>query len=114
MEDRKVTFECTMCGFCCSEEGYVFFSDDEIKKAANRIGITEEDFISKYLQKDAFGVYRHEVEKGAHCVFLVNNLCAINQCKPAQCATFPYWKEYTDKKGNIILSKFDRQCPGVK
>jgi len=34
------TFTCTTCGSCCCEEGYVFFSNQEIESCADYLGIS--------------------------------------------------------------------------
>ena len=108
-------FSCTGCGICCKEKGYVFFNDDDIKRASKLLEISPLVFINKYLEyEEGYGYYIKVTDDKA-CTFLdENNRCTINSAKPNQCATFPYWKEYMDKNGNLISGKFKRACPGVK
>ncbi|MEI0798173.1 YkgJ family cysteine cluster protein [Brachyspira intermedia] len=110
-----LTFSCTGCGICCKERGYVFFNDDDIKRASKFLEISPLIFINKYLEyEEGYGYYIKVTDDKA-CTFLdENNRCTINSAKPNQCATFPYWKEYMDKNGNLISGKFKRACPGVK
>ena len=110
-----LTFSCTGCGICCKEKGYVFFNDDDIKRASKLLEISPLVFINKYLEyEEGYGYYIKVTDDKA-CTFLdENNRCTINSAKPNQCATFPYWKEYMDKNGNLISGKFKRACPGVK
>ena len=110
-----LTFSCTGCGICCKEKGYVFFNDDDIKRASKFLEISPLVFINKYLEyEEGYGYYIKVTDDKA-CTFLdENNRCTINSAKPNQCATFPYWKEYMDKNGNLISGKFKRACPGVK
>ena len=110
-----LTFSCTGCGICCKERGYVFFYDDDIKRASKFLEISPLIFINKYLEyEEGYGYYIKVTDDKA-CTFLdENNRCTINSAKPNQCATFPYWKEYMDKNGNLISGKFKRACPGVK
>lgn len=108
-------FSCTRCGLCCKEEGYVFFSYSDISRASRYLKITPMDFIKKYLKYNEDLEHYIEVTKSLPCLFLDNkNGCKINDAKPEQCKTFPYWKEYMDRDGNLISGKFDRPCPGVQ
>lgn len=108
-------FSCTGCGICCKEKGYVFFTDDDIAKASRYLNINPISFIQKYLNFDEQYGYFIKVDDEQMCHFLdENNKCIIHNAKPTQCRTFPYWKEYMDKNGNLIAGKFDRPCPGVR
>ena len=109
-------FSCTACGICCREKGYVFFTDDDIARASKYLDLNPLIFIKKYLDFDSdYGYFaRVDEDNGLSCPFLKDNKCVIHDAKPNQCKTYPYWKEYTDKNGNLIAGKFDRPCPGVK
>jgi hypothetical protein len=104
-------FNCTMCGKCCREEGFVFFSRNDIRRAAKHLGMTQKSFCAEYLILTSDG-YALSVTKKNPCTFLSKNGCIINKSKPKQCATFPYWNEYIGKEGELV--NFDRPCPGVK
>lgn len=104
-------FSCKGCGTCCKEKGYVFFNKSDISKASKYLGITSLIFISKYLDYDDSLGYHIKVDYENRCHFLdKNDKCLIHKAKPTQCKTFPYWKEYTDKNGNLISGKFNRPC----
>lgn len=107
-------FSCKGCGICCKEEGYVFFSSDDISRASRFLSVTPVNFIKEYLKYNENLGYYIEVLKSVPCLFLDDkNHCKIHEAKPWQCKTFPYWEEYMDKRGNLISGKFDRPCPGV-
>ena len=107
-------FSCKGCGTCCKEKGYVFFNKSDISKASKYLGITSLIFISKYLDYDDSVGYHIKVDYENRCHFLdKNDKCLIHKAKPTQCKTFPYWKEYTDKNGNLISGKFNRPCKGA-
>ena len=110
---KKVSFSfsCTQCGRCCREEGFVFFSRETIRKAARIVNLSVNEFTARYLIQTKLG-FAHHVKEGSACAFLMKNRCTINDVKPKQCATFPYWTEYVDSQGN--LKGFDRKCKGVK
>ncbi|MGL4369651.1 MAG: YkgJ family cysteine cluster protein [Spirochaetota bacterium] len=107
----EYTFSCTRCGKCCREEGIVLFTKKEIRLAAELTGLSQDEFIGRYLSLTSDG-YTHFVGKRSRCAFLTKNGCSINSVKPKQCRSFPYWNEYTDSRGKIV--RFDRPCPGVK
>ena len=102
-------FSCVRCGKCCTEGGLVYFTPQEVTRAAEFLGLPRKVFISHFLIKIK-KVYAHEVKDSESCIFLQNNRCRINSVKPSQCATFPYWETYFDKEGRLV--NFDRQCPG--
>jgi uncharacterized protein len=104
------SFTCVRCGTCCREEGIVFFSPDEIRRASDYLNIDERDFIEQYLFYAAGG-YAHRVKEHSACAFLKNSKCIINEVKPEQCTSFPYWREYVANDGT--LKNFDRKCHGV-
>lgn len=105
------TFACVKCGECCKEPGYVLFTKEDIKNAAKYLGIKKQDFVNKYLKK-AYGAFVVEVLEDEPCLFLKKDKCSINDVKPEQCQTFPYWEEHVDENGNLI--NFNRKCPGTK
>lgn len=105
------TFKCARCGECCRENGFVFFRRDDIRRAAAHLGMTQAAFSAEYLIKTSDG-WAVTVSPRKPCVFLTPKGCAINDAKPVQCSTFPYWKEYLDADGRLV--NFDRPCPGIK
>lgn len=105
------SFSCKRCGTCCREEGVVYFSKADISRASKLLDMPQKDFILRYLVFSSDG-YFHTVTKRKACAFLKNNSCIINEVKPRQCSTFPFWKEYMSKDGTIV--RFDRPCPGMK
>jgi uncharacterized protein len=107
---HSFTFTCTKCGNCCREEGFVFFSSEEIGNAARLLGLSRKEFTTKYLLKNG-RTYVHEVKKGKCCIFLENCECKIQPVKPQQCGTFPFWDEYIGKRGELV--NFDRPCRGI-
>lgn len=108
-------FSCKGCGNCCKEKGYVFFNESDISKAAKYLNLNPLVFINKYLDYDDSLGHHIKVDGEKRCHFLdEKDKCIIHKAKPTQCETFPYWKEYTDKNGNLISDKFNRHCKGVK
>ncbi len=113
--EKYYSFKCVRCGYCCCEAGYVVFTEQETHEAADFLNISKKELLYTYgLKENEYGQYYLTVKRNSCCSFLQNNLCIIQDAKPIQCASFPYWDEYTDENGNILRSKFKRKCPGVK
>ena len=69
-------------------------SDGDVTRISEFLQLTEIEFIQSHtrLQHDRRGLALQEQADGA-CVFLKDNLCAIQPVKPQQCRDFPnLWK----------------------
>ena len=49
--------------------------------------------------------------KNNHCIFLKNNTCTVNEVKPVQCKTWPFWPELMEDKKTFEKEVIDF-CPG--
>lgn len=85
-----VFHDCQRCTACCRWPGQVRVSPAEITRIAAFLKLAEADFIQQHtrLQHDRRGLALQEQPEGA-CVFLQNDLCAIQPVKPQQCRDFP-------------------------
>ena len=80
--------DCTACANCCrvSEVG---ITDRDVEKLAKFIGVTREEFLRDYTQRDEDGdVILRKTEAG--CVFLKDKLCTVYDGRPQNCANFPH------------------------
>jgi Fe-S-cluster containining protein len=84
----------------------VKLSEAEIARITAFLQLTENEFIQNHtrLQQNRRGLALQERPDGA-CVFLNNNLCAIQSVKPQQCRDFPNLWRYPDAE------KFCRAIP---
>ena len=112
-----LAFECLECGRCCSgpEEGYVWISADEIRRAAMTLGVTEPEFRERYTRRVGRRVSLIEKEN-ADCIFLESNGDGVNHCRvydarPMQCRTWPFWS--TNLTSARAWALAGRRCPGV-
>src|SRR4051812_24605039 len=46
-----IQFGCTRCGACCRKKGYVCLSNPDIIRMANHLGLSVEEFRSRYTQE---------------------------------------------------------------
>ena len=86
-------FECRECGGCCSgAPGYVWLSEEEIQRIAERFGISVEDCEAKFVRE--VGERKSLIEyPNGDCVFYdrFHTNCKIYRDRPAQCRTWPFW-----------------------
>ena len=117
-----LTFSCTQCGNCCTgASGYVWFDDDEAKRIAEYLGITEAEFREQYARKTAGGHWTlDEVKRGRgqyDCIFLRwdeqgRGLCSIYPVRPTQCQTWPFWPENIRTPRDWDAAA--ETCPGMR
>ena len=104
-------FECQAgCTNCCTQNGHVYLTEEDIGGMAGRLGMTREAFEGRYVNsKD--DQPRLNMKLAERCHFLEEGRCRIHQVKPLQCRVFPYWPENVrTKRAWHGLRKY---CPGV-
>jgi len=105
-------FECRECGGCCSgAPGYVWLSEEEIQRIAERFGISVEDCEAKFVRE--VGERKSLIEyPNGDCVFYdrFHTNCKIYRDRPAQCRTWPFWASNLESEKE--WEKISRTCPG--
>jgi Fe-S-cluster containining protein len=107
----NLRFECQRgCINCCNQSGFVYLTEDDLKRAAKFTGMTRPAFEEKYVYRT-----RHELRlrkpRDKQCPFLLDHGCSIHPAKPTQCRTFPFWPELVEnRKEWQSASQF---CPGI-
>lgn len=87
-----VNFSCTGCGKCCSGgPGAVWVAKDEIKKIAEYLNLSVEDFRQKYVHRLFGRDSLKDAPSGKECIFLKGKFCTIYEVRPVQCQTYPWW-----------------------
>ena len=109
-----VQFQCQGSGKCCvsrGEYGYVYLTDDDIKRFAAHFKLTRKQFTEIYCQKTD-GLFHLKEESGqSECMFLKSNRCSVYKARPTQCRTWPFWPENMSAKSwKANVKSF---CPGV-
>ena len=101
-------FKCRGCGACCRiKDGIVRVGDDEIRRIAAFLGMSEQEFIDRETEiaPDRKGLVLKS-RSDESCVYLTDdNRCQIHPVKPDKCRTFPY--EWTNEESSTY-------CPGLK
>ncbi|MGN1163868.1 MAG: YkgJ family cysteine cluster protein [Candidatus Ornithospirochaeta sp.] len=80
-------YDCSSCRNCCKKRGAVF-THPEIKAASEELGMTEEEFIGKYIGEKGKVEY---VAKGLPCPLLGEDGCILSSSsRPVGCKDYPY------------------------
>jgi len=104
-------FECQRgCINCCNMEGYVYLTEEDLKRASKFTRLTVRAFEAKYVYRTRHQMrFRKPPDK--QCPFLENHGCSIHPAKPTQCRTFPFWPEIVERR--TTWNRTARYCPGI-
>lgn len=119
--DPGLSFKCTQCGRCCSgPSGVVWFTEEEGRKIAEHLGLTEAEFLKQYSEvkfgKRSLNEVAHP-DRGYDCVFLRFDPdtgkagCSIYPVRPAQCRTWPFWP--SNLQSQRAWDRAAKGCPGM-
>jgi Fe-S-cluster containining protein len=104
-------FECTGCGACCTgAPGQVVLVDGEAQRIAAHLGCDVREFFAAFTRPVADGVSLAEHGNG-DCIFLENRACRIHAVKPAQCGTFPFWRN--NLRTETAWERTRLRCEGI-
>jgi Fe-S-cluster containining protein len=92
-------FECTGCGECCRQPGFVEVTEREAEQIARHLlgpyGTPEA--LEPLVWKRTPDGWEIDVPEGAVCPLLdPNGRCRVDPVKPWQCAAFPFWPDTLD------------------
>jgi len=106
---------CSGCnGACCrGESGYIWVNRAEIEAIVEHLGIDLELFASRYLRRvrGRYSLREYEIAPGDFaCIFFDPKAqgCTIYEVRPKQCATFPFWSQYSKD-----FKELEQECPGI-
>jgi Fe-S-cluster containining protein len=90
-------FSCKRCSSCCRyDAGYVFLSENDLKKLIAELKMDRNVFIKSYCRWVKDSQNGNEVlslkEKSNKDCILWNSGCLVYLARPVQCSTFPFWK----------------------
>jgi Fe-S-cluster containining protein len=89
---KGLHFSCTGCGRCCTgSPGYTWVSVEEIEAMAQYLGLSVDDFGSKYLRRIGHRYALLERAVTYDCILLKGKMCSVYPVRPTQCQTFPFW-----------------------
>jgi hypothetical protein len=115
-------FECTQCGNCCTgPPGAVWFTEDEGRRMAASMGVSEEDFYDRYARRigGRWSLIERKMEGRYDCIFLDREsvpgkaICSLYEARPTQCRTWPLWPENLVTPRSWDDAKRVTPCPGM-
>jgi len=128
--EQGLRFECTGCGNCCTgAPGVIWISDEEIRRAAEHLKISVDQFVKQYCHSLDGRVSLKEKSPNSHgeydCIFLHElepavdengrmqrrRICEIYPVRPLQCRLFPFWPGVLQSRR--VWDSVARGCPGM-
>ena len=110
MVDQRMRFACQPgCTRCCTQEGWVYLSLEDVPRMAAFLGLSANEFQEQYLYSTKHTL-RLRRRRGK-CPFLKLEGCSVHPAKPTQCRVFPFWPELIEDKGE--LEETAKWCPGI-
>ncbi len=108
-------FECTRCSRCCRHDpGYVFLSENDIKKLSKVIGVDRKEFLARYCKVVNLGGFIRIslIEKSNNdCILWADGGCTVYKSRPLQCMTYPFWSSSLNSRED--WDALSRNCPGI-
>jgi Fe-S-cluster containining protein len=98
------------CTRCCDQQGFVYLTEDDLRRAARFLGLTPQQFEQKYVYRTKH-LLRLRKPRRRQCPFLLGDGCSIHPAKPTQCRLFPFWPELVESRR--AWSRTARFCPGI-
>lgn len=98
------------CVRCCDTQGFVYITENDLRRIAAYLNLTTEAFEQKYVVR-----YRHLIRlrkpRNSQCHFLQANGCSVHRVKPVQCRTYPFWPELVEDRAAWQAEA--KRCPGI-
>ncbi|MGC2657675.1 MAG: YkgJ family cysteine cluster protein [Bryobacteraceae bacterium] len=98
------------CSKCCEVRGFVYLTEEDMRRAADFVRMTAADFESKYIVRFR-RLLRFRKPVRGQCHFLVDGRCSIHPVKPTQCRLFPFWPELVENEA--AWEETGQSCPGI-
>ena len=98
------------CTKCCQVRGYVYLTEEDLRRAAAYVGLTAEAFEAKYVIRYPT-LLRLRKPTSAQCHFLTASGCSIHEVKPTQCRLYPFWPELVEQRA--AWQEAGNECPGI-
>lgn len=98
------------CTACCRRRGFVYLTEEDLRRAAAHLGIGATEFEARYVYRTR-NFLRLRKPRGAQCRFLAETGCRLHPDKPAQCRIFPFWPELIAR--TRAWRAAGRYCPGI-
>jgi len=98
------------CTKCCDMEGFVYLTEEDLKKAAKFLNLPPAEFEQRYVYRTAHQ-RRLRKPRASQCTFLTAEGCSIHAVKPTQCRLFPFWPHLIESRRE--WENTAKWCPGI-
>jgi uncharacterized protein len=106
-----IRFQCLpACTICCQQRGFVYLTEENLKRAAAFLRLSASAFERKYVYRTRT-LLRLRKPRRSQCHFLRERGCAIHPVKPTQCVAFPFWPELVGQRA--AWREAAGYCPGI-
>jgi Fe-S-cluster containining protein len=106
-----VRFACQPgCTDCCRVQGYVYLTEEDLRRAADYVGLPADEFERRYVYRTRHLRRLRKPPKG-QCPFLEGDGCSIHPAKPTQCRLFPFWPDLLEDAHRWAATGV--RCPGI-
>ena len=104
--------DCTTCANCCRELRPTF-SEDEVERVAQRLGMERQIFIETYLDRSDEDSTNPWQTRTTPCPFLKDNLCSVYEDRPADCSDYPHLFKPDFASRTLMMIDRTFTCPIV-
>jgi Fe-S-cluster containining protein len=104
--------DCTSCANCCRQVK-PSFSQEEVKRLAQRLGMSRRQFIERYLERTEVDSENPWQTRTTPCPFLKDNRCSVYEDRPADCSGSPYLYKPGFVFRTIAMIERTSTCPIV-
>ena len=105
-------FKCLNTGNCCKEDGTVYVTDENIKKMAQVLHLSEFEFREKYVRKKNGWSVVADHSFRPNCFLNSCKQCSVYEGRPEHCKTYPNWPEIWESKQAFESER--KICKGLR
>ena len=110
-EEPMEVFACQRCGSCCHGQGGIVISEGEQRRLAAHLGLSQEEFCSRYTQRRG-KKWLLTVRQDGWCVFFEEGLgCRVHAAKPDVCRAWPFFRGNIEDPVSWQMAA--TACPGI-
>lgn len=104
-------FVCQQCGQCCSGEGGIVISNQDLKRLAQGLGLNEQECATQFLTQSGRQRVLKTSGKGQCIFFDQDQGCLVHSYKPDICRAWPFFRgNLIDKQSWLLAQEY---CPGI-
>ncbi len=108
MSQVSLIFSCQRCGYCCQGHTTVSLTEEDRRRMALALKMTEEETAKKFWRIRDNQVQMHTID--GHCIFYDQG-CKVHAGRPWRCAQWPLHPSILADENNFLI--IADSCPGI-